>query len=294
VPSRPDLKSIQNEVAASLFDSDHAADFTRVSTFIKGGKLSCEQRIEIYRRNVSSTLTGALRDLFPVTEKIVGAPFFSRLAEQFVCATPSVSGDLNMFGREWPDFLRSQAGAINLPYLADVATLEWAWHQAFHASDCVAFDLARLAEVPAEQHATLRFHLHPSVMLIESAHPIVRIWQVNQREYAGDMQLDWTSPGDLALVSRDYLTVNVTSLSRASFYFLRALNDGETLEAAVEFAFTADAEFDLQHALLSAIQSNLIIDLKPNASRIGDSRINDQRTTELQNIQAVITSNIEK
>ncbi len=261
MPARPDLKSIQNELAASLLSSDRAPDFVRVLTYIKGGKLSPEKRIEIYRHNVSSTLTGALRDLFPVTEKIVSAPFFLRLAERFVCDTPSVSGDLNMFGREWPEFLGSHAEAINLPYLADVAKLEWAWHQAFHARDCVAFDLATLAGVPTEQHAALRFHLHPSVMFIESAHPIVRIWEVNQSDYAGDMRLDWSVPGDLTLVSRDDLTVEIQSLPRPSFYFLRALNDGETLATAADMAFATDAEFDLQHALLSAIQSNLIVDL---------------------------------
>jgi Putative DNA-binding domain len=266
---------IQADVAASLLSSDRAPHVARVSTLIKGGKLSPEKRIEIYRHNIFSTLTGALSDLYPVTEKIVSTPFFLRLAEQFVRITPSASGDLNMFGSEWPEFLRRHTEAINLPYLEDVAKLEWAWHQAFHAGDCVAFDMARLADVAPEQHAALRFHLHPSVMFIESAHPIVRILEVNQSEYAGDMLVDWTLPGDLTLVSRNDLTVNIQSLPRASFYFLRALNDGETLATAADMAFTADAEFDLQHALLSAIQSNLIVDLKPNASKVGDSRIND-------------------
>jgi hypothetical protein len=275
VPTRPDLKTIQTEAVAALFNSGRAPDVARVSKLIKGGKLSPEQRIEIYRHNVFSTLTGALSDLYPVTEKIVSTPFFLRLAEKFVRVTPSSSGDLNMFGSEWPEFLRVHTEAINLPYLEDVAKLEWAWHQAFHAADWTSFDVSQLASVPVEQHAALRFHLHPSVMFIESAHPIVRIWEVNQNEYAGDMRVDWTAPGDLTLVSREDLTVKIQSLPRANFDFLRALNDGETLSAAADTAFAADAEFDLQRALLSAIQSSVIIDLKPNASKIADSRIND-------------------
>jgi hypothetical protein len=275
VPTRPDLKSIQTGVAASLLGSDRAPDLARVSKLIKGGKLGAEKRIEIYRHNVFSTLTGALSDLYPVTEKIVSAPFFLRLAEKFVRVTPSPSGDLNMFGSEWPEFLRVHTEAINLPYLEDVAKLEWAWHQAFHAADCISFDVSQLASIPVEQHPALRFLLHPSATLIESSHPIVRIWEVNQNEYAGDMRVDWSVPGDLTLVSRDHLTVKIQSLPRANFYFLRALNDGDTLEAATDVAFAADAEFDLQHALLSAIQSSVIIDLKPNASKMSDSRIND-------------------
>jgi Putative DNA-binding domain len=270
VPARPDLKSIQNELAASLLSSDRAPDFVRVLTFIKGGKLSPERRLEIYRHNVSSTLTGALRDLFPVTEKIVSTPFFLRLAEQFVRVTPSVSGDLNMFGSEWPEFLRSHTEAINLPYLEDVAKLEWAWHQAFHAGDYAAFDLARLGLVPPDKHAALRFMLHPSAAFIASSHPIVRIWEVNQTDYVGDMKLDWTLPGDFALVSREDLEMKVQSLPRANFDFLRTLDSGESLEAAADAAFATDADFNLEAALLSAIQSNLIVDMKLPTSKSGD------------------------
>lgn len=271
----PDLKMIQLNLVQRLLNDSHAPDGRRVSTIVKGGKLSPEKRIEIYRHNVVSTLTGALSDLYPVTEKIVSTPFFLRLAENFVRVTPSSSGDLNTFGSEWPDFLRIHTDAINLPYLEDVAKLEWAWHRAFHAADCPAFDLARLANVASDEHAELQFSLHPSVTFIESAHPIVRIWAVNQNEYAGDMIVDWTLPGDLALVSREDLTVKIQSLPRASFEFLRALNHGKPLAAAVGVAFAADAEFDLQQALLSAIHSELIIDFKLPASKCEDIRINN-------------------
>jgi hypothetical protein len=265
---------IQLDLAQRLLNNSHTPERVRASSLVKGGKLSPEKRIEIYRHNVMSTLTGALSDLYPVTEKIVSTPFFLRLAENFVRVTPSSSGDLNTFGSEWPDFLRIHTGAINLPYLEDVAKLEWAWHRAFHAKDCPAFDLAKLAKVASDEHTNLQFSLHPSVAFIASAHPIVRIWAVNQNEYAGDMIIDWTLSGDLALVSREDLTVKIQSLPRATFEFLQALDCGKTLGAAADIAFAAEAEFDLQHALISAIQSELIIDFKFPASKREDIRIN--------------------
>jgi hypothetical protein len=266
--TRPDFAAIQNKFAAALLSKGDA--LARAAPLVRGGKLSPEKRIEIYRHNVFSTLTGALSDLYPVTEKVVGAPFFRHLAEEFIRATPSRSGDLNMFGGEWPEFLRVHVEAINLPYLADVARLEWAWHQAFHAADYAAFDLARLGLVPPDQHAALRFMLHPSAAFIASSHPIVCIWAVNQSDYVGDMKVDWALPGDFALVSRDDLEMKVQSLPRANFDFLRTLNSGEALETAADVAFAADAEFDLQAALLVAVQSNLIVDMKLPTSKNGD------------------------
>ncbi len=245
---------------------------------IRAGKLSAEKRLEIYRHNVFTTLTGALRDLYPVTESIVGASFFTHLAEQFIHDTPSRSGDLNMFGGAWPAFLSGHAGVDNLPYLPDVAALEWAWHRAFHAAEYPPFELSKLANVPPDQHGALRFILHPSVSLIASAYPIVRIWQVNQPGYDGEMAIDWDAAGDLALVIRDDVEIKIEAMPRASFNFLCALHQGESLEAASNKAFEAisdadnekkndpvneeNAEFDLQRFLVSAVQSNLIVDIR--------------------------------
>ena len=260
------LPDLQSRFVARLFANNAAvADSATDDALIRGGKLSPSKRLAIYRHNVFATLTGALRDLYPVTESILGAPFFSHLATQFICATPSPSGDLNMFGREWPDFLAACAKTDNLPYLHDVASLEWAWHMAFHAAESPRFQLSKLASVPSEQHATLRFTLHPSVLLIASPFPIVRIWEVNQPDYVDEVAINWEVPGDFALVARDDVEIKIHSISHANFEFLRAIQSDASFEMAAEKAFKVDVDFDLQGSLLAAIQSNVIVDLRLDA-----------------------------
>lgn len=260
------LPDLQSRFVASLFANDAGVvDSAADDVLIRGGKLSPSKRLAIYRHNVFATLTGALRDLYPVTESIVGAPFFSHLAKQFICATPSPSGDLNMFGREWPDFLAACAKTDNLPYLHDVASLEWAWHTAFHAAESPRFELSKLANVPPEQHATLRFTLHPSVLLIASSFPIVRIWEVNQPDYVDEVAINWEVPGDFALVARDDVEIKIQSVPRANFEFLRAIQSDASFEIAAGKAFEADVDFDLQGSLLAAIQSNVIVDVRLGA-----------------------------
>ncbi len=271
------LPELQSRFVASLFAPDAAvAESAAVDALIRGGKLSPSRRLAIYRHNVFSTLTGALRDLYPVTESIVGAPFFSHLARQFIYVTPSPSGDLNMFGREWPDFLAASAEIDSLPYLHDVASLEWAWHLAFHAADSPRFELSTLASVPSEQHAALRFSLHPSVALIASSFPIVRIWAVNQPDYRDEMAINWEVPGDFALVARDDVEIKIQSLPQGEFEFLRAIQRDARLDMAAEKAFEADPDFDLQGTLLAAIQSNVIVDVRPDSGCVERSiAIND-------------------
>jgi hypothetical protein len=227
---------------------------------IRGGHLSPADRLSIYRHNVFSNLRGALSDLYPVVKKIVGETFFAAMADYFIRVTPSRSGDLNEFGAEFAGFIKAYTPASDLPYLVDVAKMEWAWHCAFHAADANALDLARLASVPAESHAALKVKLHPSARLLASPFPLFDIWRVNQPEYEGDMQLDWKTAGDHLLVFRPDVEVEMRQLDAASFAFLSALCDGGSLEAATGKALTMNEQFPLQTKLIEFVQMNLVVD----------------------------------
>ena len=52
--------------------------------------------------------------------------FFGEAARQYIVGHPSLSGDLNDYGGEFAQFLAAYPHAADLPYLPDVARLEWA------------------------------------------------------------------------------------------------------------------------------------------------------------------------
>ena len=92
------------------------------------------------------------------------------------------------------------------------------------------------------------------------------------------MAIDWEMSGDSVLVIRDDVEIKIEAMPRASFNFLLALHQGESLEASSNKAFEPiseagnnkksdlvneeNAEFDLQRFLVSAVQSNLIVDMR--------------------------------
>lgn len=246
------LLDLQRALAACLLDG-------RDSAPIRGGKLPVLRRLEIYRHNVYSNLRGALKDIYPVVLSVVGEAFFHTAADACIAVYPSRGGDLNQFGGHWAAFLASYPHAASLPYLADVARLEWAWHQAFHASDAPPFDFARLADIPADEHGKLGFLLHPTVGLVRSEYPLLRIWQVNQAHYQGEMAVDWQVGGDFLIVRRDELNnVVIASIANAEFAFLDALSRHANLEDATASARAVDSAFDLPACLIRAVQSGLI------------------------------------
>lgn len=249
------LRDDQRTILAALLAEGRASG---MESLLKPGALTQARRVEIYRHNVMSNLTGALADIYPVTRNIVGESFFRHAAEVYSRATPSHSGDLNDFGGAWPEFIAAWPHAAELPYLADTGRLEWAMHRAFHAADVAPLDLARLAAVAEEDQGQLRFELHPAVSVISSPYPLSAIWRVNQPEYAGDMAIDWEGGGEQLCVRREGYAAVFDVLDVPGMRFLSALSCRAPFEAAAEAALAVDSSADLQGMLIGFVQAGVI------------------------------------
>jgi hypothetical protein len=251
------LRDLQAEFAAAVFD-----ERPEMIARVHAGRFPAAQHLQVYRNNVVESLTGALRAVYPVVEKLVGDGFFRYAAYEYLRAHRPRSGNLHDFGDAFASFLAGFAPAAELPYLPDVARLEWAWHQAFHAADAAAFDLARLGAVPAEQHAALHFVLHPSARLLTSEFPIVHIFEVNQEGYAGDTRIDLAEGGVQALVIRRGLTVYVEPLVAGAAALLTALAGEQALGTAVLAALSAQPDFDLASTLAEHLRRGTLVDCR--------------------------------
>ena len=209
-----------------------------------------------YRGNLHNALTGA----YPVIVQIVGADFFRRLAHKFIEHHPSRSGNLHDYGAEMPDFLSTFAPAQGLPYLADVATLEWACHLAYYAPDVAAFDLTRLQQIPAAQYASLVWRCHPSISVLNSSYPLVKIWHVHQPGSSDEFHIDLDSGGGMVLVSRSGVTVDVNPLPAAEEEWLQHIQAGAALGVATDAALAAYPDFDLAATLSRFVTQGVLID----------------------------------
>ncbi len=224
------------------------------------GNLGVQRRVEIYRHNVRSNLRGALQAVYPVVLNLVGEAFFNEAADQYARAHPSHCGDLNQFGEQFAHFLAHYAHAAELVYLTDVARLEWAWHQAFHAADAQALNPARLGSLAPEEYGALRFKLAPAARVLFIEYPALRIWEVNQTEYAGDMSVDLHSGGEHLLVARNGYTPSITSITLGEYVLLDGLQHGMTLEQISQSEGITQEEDFLSRALQTFVLGGVIVD----------------------------------
>jgi hypothetical protein len=193
--------------------------------------------------------------------KLIGAAFFQNAVDAFVVARPSRSGDLNVYGDDFGDFLATHPPAVDLPYLADVARLEWAIDEAQRASDSSSVPeavLAAFAAVTPAHLPSLRLALDPSCRLLASPYPVFRIWQTNQCDYAGDDRVMLDEAADRLLVRRGVDGVSIERLASFEYEWLVTLAAGGTLGAAIEAAQSADPTFDLAQTLRAHICAGTI------------------------------------
>lgn len=211
-----------------------------------------------YRANVEGNLAAALAGAYPLVRKIVGEGFFAQLCRAYGARHPSASGDLNRYGGGFARFLSDYQEVADLPYLPDVARMEWLAHRAYYARDADEFDPRALAAVPAERYALLRPRLAPACALLSSAWPLGRIWAVHQDDYRGAFEVDLRAGPDRILVHRPRWRASVDSLGAGDFQLLEAVARGAQLGTALEAALAAEPAFDPSAALLRWIHARVI------------------------------------
>jgi hypothetical protein len=205
------------------------------------------QRFAVYRNNVQHGLTRALAARFPVVERLVGAEFFAAMARVFIAASPPRNPVLLRWGDDFGDFLERFPPVAHLPWLGDVARLEFTRGRAYHAADSAPAPPEALA---IADPADLRLTLHPSAELFTSRFPAVGIWQMNQ---PGAARRPLGTGPDHALIGRgpDFAVI-VEPLDAGTHAVLAALFAGDTLgDAATHADPTAALTLLLRHGLIT-------------------------------------------
>jgi hypothetical protein len=218
------LGCLQREFAKAVSGGD-AAGF---APHLAGDAGQGLRRLAIYREAILANRRGALRSAYPVVARLVGDGFFDEAARRHGDAFPPESADLNRYGASFAAFLGEYPHAASMPWLGDVARLEWAWHESLMAADAPALDFAALARVPEAQQPGLALHLHPSVRLVRSAWPVLAIWEANQPERDGSP--DREAGADDVLVWREEQTVRVALLRPPEAAVVEALASGRSLD----------------------------------------------------------------
>ncbi len=256
----PALRELQEGFAKALLKQDQQD----LEIPVRAIGLPGVRRFSIYRNNVLHSLSNVLRACYPVVKKLVGQPFFDFAARHYIRDYPSVSGNLQNYGARFASFLRDFAPAGELVYLPDVARLEWAMQEVYHAAGARPLDLEALTQVPPEHQSQLRFHLHPASRLLESRFLILQIWQANQAEFTDDLTVNLNADACRLLVIRRDYAIEMEPLTESEFVLLSAFREGSSLKPAFVKANAVQPDFDLGASLQDFVSRQVLVGFSLN------------------------------
>jgi hypothetical protein len=255
VAERPDRCALSFAAAFSPALLDPQSE---IPTVVTGpGEKIAVKRYNIYRNNVTVSLIDALAAIFPATQRVTGVEFFRAMARFHIRATPPTSPLLFEYGRDFPGFIERYEYAQSMPWLADIARLERAWLDSYHAADGETLTSEGLATISSDGLANAIFVPHPAARIFCSDFATVSIFAANRTE-ALVGAIEGFAPED-ALITRPGLDVVVRRLPAGGAIFLTHLVLGETLGEAAAAAFEASPLFDLPANIAGMVEAGVFM-----------------------------------
>lgn len=262
----PSLREIESDLRLALLGGNDAP----AGAWVRGDGLEPAARLGIYRHHVVTTLTAALQATYPVVCRLVDERFFAYAAARYIQVEPPSGPCLFEYGAGFAAFLAEFPACRSLPYLADVARLEWAMQRALHAPDAVPLPARAMQRVAPGLAASLTLTIDPSVTLLSSRYPVDRIWRANRADEPDPAVVDLAAGGSQLEIRRCGDDVVLRGVDPPVFAFRHALARGADLAAATAEALAADPAFDLRSALTALFTDRLPIALGPTPSTPGD------------------------
>ncbi|MEZ5452458.1 MAG: DNA-binding domain-containing protein [Thiothrix sp.] len=229
------LPDLQRRFVAAIFDRNQRAG---AAELVKDhGELDAMQRVGIYRNSVHGVLLQYLASLYEVTQQLVGEAFFERLSDEYVDRAPPTRPFLAEYGDGFPAFMRQNEGLQSMPWLADVAQLEWARHAAWNAVNQPASDFTQIMSLHEEQQTNLCFQMPESARLMQSPYAIHKVWLAHQPEdFPEKLPLERIQirQPTYVLVWRAGRKLQQVELDETSRQFLSAVQQGKALPELTE------------------------------------------------------------
>jgi hypothetical protein len=218
-------------------------------------------RFAVHRHTCRHGLIETLRTAYPAVATAVGETYFDALAVEFIQHAPPASPVLHEYSPDFPDFLDQFPPLADWPWLGDVARVDWARREAYHAADAESLSSEQLQAWPLEALLHASLHLHPSLRTLSSAYPAWSLWHCQQSPGDGLAEDRWSA--ESLQVWRIDGDVHLRLLDAGEAALRRGLTDGLTLADALQAALTLDPEFDASRALAALIGDRLIVAVIP-------------------------------
>lgn len=234
----PDLSSFERDFAKALKSDEQPSWPFRSQAFA------------VYRNTTARGVVEALRAAYPTVDMLVGEEMFTQIALDYRHERPPAGPVLSEYGADFAAFLARQPWTCELPYLADIARLDWLWLESFLAPDAIA--------VPRAFGGNASIALHPAARFAWLATPAMTIWLAHRDPWElTELDPDWIEEG--ALFTRPGLGVRAELIDAALHHLLIACAAPAPIADVASAVAAAFPQANVPELLQRAVASGALI-----------------------------------
>lgn len=253
------LANIEKNFVASLLQPQ-MNDVSFLSELLPLDSISKEMQISIYWSNVNGAHQKVLSQIYPACFNVLGEGYFNQICRAYRFKYPSVDADLNRYGEYFSVFMQEQIDDSqelqNFEYLAELASLEWHWHESYFADNDEEFSFKELDLIGSELQDRIFFRMSNAFYLHSTTYPLLDIWHAN-KNIPDDMQ-EFHMPDSekYFCITRNGFASTVNLLDYESYILLKSILDEMSLVKLTSLDGTAAGDF--KNKLMSFIQQGWI------------------------------------
>ncbi len=194
--------------------------------------ISPKQRLQIYSYECSARFESVLAEDFPRVKALLGENRFGLLVRGYLEDYPSRSANLYDFGFHLSKFL-SDYPDDQMPFLSDVAAMEWAECEAWLTTEGSFLQADGLARLLNHDPDSLYLVPSASLRLCELSWPVETLWEVSV-EQGASLPPSWIPDSHTVTVHWAFDGTRVKRIPIAEKRVLQAMVRGESLSRVAE------------------------------------------------------------
>jgi hypothetical protein len=241
------LQNFQVDFAQAIITGEEPA--TLLKEIIPAGTLpDGSAALAVHRDGYYFRLTEALGETFEGCWYLLGDDDFFTLCRDYIEKNPSGSYNLSNYGEEFPLFISQHHFASEHPYLLDVARLDWAFMEIFHAPTHQPISLNILQQLSVEQLESSKVIFGSAVNLLTLDYSVLPLWKSRTLELLDDTDKDTLEPNQIInhlLLYKMEEQIYINQITSAQFNTLSLLMVGRMPGEVALLAEECSDQYDL-------------------------------------------------
>jgi len=241
------VKKLQNQFIEFIYENKNADSLSQevVSSSFKDA-------MAIYRKHVWSCLINTLKIHYSSVLEIIGKDDFMEIAQDYVFHNPSKTPDLELYGFDFPEFLKKHK---KIPgYIQDIAKLDLAHVKCAIAIDFSTTPIIEFQKIKPQDYESITFISNPTNIICDLKYDVLGLF-----ESLKIIEKIKKHPNIIIVSRNQHYKVQSFKLNDSEKTFLELTKQNKKFFDIFEKIESKDKNFNLQKTLSKLIESNLIV-----------------------------------